>query len=232
MSFNKDENVFSKKGRDRDPYEVARRRMVDEQLVARGIKDSKVLAAMGKVPRHLFVSPGMENQAYLDRPLQIGFSQTISQPLMVAMMSEELHLAGSDRVLEIGTGSGYQAAILAELAREVFTVERLTDLSIRARKVLYRLRYKNVKLRIGDGTTGWPEEAPYDGIIVTAGAPYVPEALRQQLADGGRLVIPVGGEDIQTLEVITRRGNDFEKFVSTSCRFVKLVGKEGWRSGE
>lgn len=221
-------NILSRRGHDRDPYEVARRRMISEQIIPGGIRDSKVIAAMSRVPRHMFVSPGMENQAYLDRPLPIGFGQTISQPLMVAIMTEELKLTGSERVLEIGTGSGYQAAVLAELVKDVFTVERITDLSIRARKVLYKLRYKNIKLKIGDGSLGWPEEGPYDAIIVTAGAPHVPDALKAQLADGGRLVIPVGGEELQSLEIIARDGSSFSRHVTTGCRFVKLVGKQGW----
>ncbi|MFH1829283.1 MAG: protein-L-isoaspartate(D-aspartate) O-methyltransferase [Pseudomonadota bacterium] len=212
-----------------DPYTVARRRMVTEQLVPGGIKDSRVLEVMGMIPRHEFVSPGMEDQAYLDRPLPIGFGQTISQPLMVAIMTEAMALKGDERVLEIGTGSGYQAAILALLSKEVYTIERIKDLSIRARKILYKLGYKNIKHRIGDGTLGWPEQAPFDSITVTAGAPYVPEALQQQLSDGGRLVIPVGGEAIQQLDVITRKGNEFHTRSVTACRFVKLVGKEGWR---
>ena len=215
-----------------DPYAVARRRMVSEQLVRGGIRDARVLEAMGRVPRHAFVSPGMETQAYEDRPLPIGFGQTISQPLMVAIMTEALALTGSERLLEIGTGSGYQAAILAELAREVFTIERLSDLSIRARKVHFRLGYQNIQYRIGDGTLGWPEHAPYDGIIVTAGAPAVPEALLTQLSEGGRLVIPVGGAELQQLDVMTRRGSRFETRNVTACRFVKLVGQRGWGQEE
>lgn len=224
--------VARTRGRERDPYEVARRRMVTEQLVSRGISDERVLEVMGRIPRHAFVSPGMEDQAYLDRPLPVGFGQTISQPLIVAMMTEELKLTGTERVLEIGTGSGYQAAILAELAKEVFTIERLSDLSIRARKVLYRLKYKNIKLRIGDGTRGWPEEAPFDRIMVTAGAPCVPCALKEQLSDGGLLIIPVGGEEIQHLDLIERSGNRFTEKGITSCRFVKLIGEQGWGNGE
>lgn len=215
-------------GRERDPYEVARRRMVTEQIVPGGVKDPRVLEAMGRVKRHAFVSPGMEDQAYLDRPLPIGFGQTISQPLMVALMTEALRLTGQERVLEIGTGSGYQAAVLSELAREVYTVERVAELSIRARKALYRLQYRNVKLRIGDGTLGWPEMAPFDGIVVTAGAPVVPQALVGQLVDGGWLVIPVGGEELQYLEVIQRVGTSVQKRAVTACRFVKLIGAEGW----
>lgn len=215
--------------RQRDPYEVARRRMVEDQLLTHGIKEPRVIEAFRKVRRHEFVSPGMEDQAYLDRPLPIGFGQTISQPLMVAIMTEALELKGNERILEIGTGSGYQAAILAELAREVYTVERIKELSHRARKTIYRLRYNNVKFRIGDGTLGWPEEGPYDEIIVTAGAPFVPKALLDQLADGGRLVIPVGGEDVQDLELIQRAGGEFRKKLITSCRFVKLTGEQGWK---
>jgi len=217
---------------DRDPYEVARRRMVEEQIAAGGIKDRRVIGAMGIVRRHMFVPAGMEDQAYLDRPLPIGFGQTISQPLMVAIMTEALELEGTERVLEIGTGSGYQAAILALLAKEVYTIERIAELSVRARKAIYSMRLSNVKFRIGDGTMGWPEEAPFDGIIVTAGAPVVPESLKSQLADGGRLVIPVGGEEIQYLEVVRRAGSGFQKRTVTACRFVKLVGAEGWREGD
>jgi protein-L-isoaspartate(D-aspartate) O-methyltransferase len=215
-----------------DPYAVARRRMVTEQLLPGGIRDGRVLDAMGRVPRHAFVGKGMEDQAYLDRPLPIGLGQTISQPLMVAIMTEALGLQGTERVLEIGTGSGYQAAILAELAKEVFTIERIGDLSIRARKALYRLGYTTILHRIGDGTLGWPEHAPYDGIIVTAGAPAVPEELARQLADGGRLVIPVGGAELQELDVITRKGGEFRQRSITACRFVKLVGKRGWGEGD
>jgi protein-L-isoaspartate(D-aspartate) O-methyltransferase len=211
-----------------DRYSVARRRMVAEQLIPGGIRDPRVLDVMGRIPRHAFVSPGMEDQAYLDRPLPIGLGQTISQPLMVAIMTEAMALTGCERVLEIGTGSGYQAAILAELAKEVFTIERMRDLSIRARKVLYRQGYRNIMLRIGDGTLGWPEEAPYDGIMVTAGAPVVPAELKGQLADGGRLVIPVGGEEVQRLDVITRLGDEYAVRSVTACRFVKLIGRQGW----
>ena len=212
-----------------DPYSVARRRMVSEQLIPGGIRDSRVLEVMGRVRRHAFVSPGMEDQAYQDRPLPIGEGQTISQPLMVAIMTEALALQGNEKILEIGTGSGYQAAILAEMVREVCTIERIRELSITARTALYRLGYQNIKLRIGDGTMGWPEEAPFDGIVVTAGAPVIPEALKAQLADGGRLVIPVGGEELQRLDVITRRGSGFDTRSVTACRFVKLIGQDGWK---
>jgi len=202
--------------------------MVTEQLVPGGIRDERVLDAMNRVPRHEFVSPGMEPQAYFDRPLPIGDGQTISQPLMVAIMTEALGLKGNERVLEIGTGSGYQAAVLAELAKEVFSVERLETLSLRARKSLYRAGYKNVQLKVGDGTLGWPEHAPYDGIIVTAGAPKMPEHLKEQLADGGKLIVPVGGAEIQQLIIVERCGDGFNTTLSTGCRFVKLIGENGW----
>lgn len=216
-------------GRERDPYEVARRRMVTEQLIAGGIKDARVLDAMAKVPRHAFVGQGMQNQAYEDRPLQIGQGQTISQPLMVAIMSEALELKGDEKVLEIGTGSGYQAAVLAELAKDVFTIERLDSLSIGARRALHKLLYKNIHFRIGDGTVGWPEEAPFDGIIVTAGSPDIQKAFLDQLKDGGRLVIPVGGKTAQELIVVTKAGDGFRTRTVTGCRFVKLIGEYGWK---
>lgn len=214
---------------DRDAYEVARRRMVTDQIIKGGVKDAKVLDVMGKVPRHMFVSHGMENQAYLDRPLQIGFGQTISQPLIVAMMTELLALNGTEKILEIGTGSGYQAAILSALAKEVYSIERIKELSVKTRKVLYRMGYSNIFLKIGDGTLGWPEKAPFDAIIVTAGAPVIPENLMGQLADGGRMVVPVGGEDVQYLEFIRNVNGVFEKKTVTACRFVKLIGESGWK---
>lgn len=212
-----------------DRYKLARRRMVTEQLIPGGIKDKRVLDVMGKIPREAFVDPGMAAQAYEDRPLHIGMGQTISQPLIVAMMTEALELKGSEKVLEIGTGSGYQAAILADLAKDVFTIERIDVLSIRARKALNRLLYKNIKFRIGDGTQGWPEEAPFDGIMVTAGAPVIPETLREQLSEGGRLVIPVGGDVVQELLVVTREKDTFRTKIITGCRFVKLIGEFGWK---
>jgi protein-L-isoaspartate(D-aspartate) O-methyltransferase len=204
--------------------------MVTDQLVAGGIQDQRVLEAMGKVPRHEFVSPGMEPQAYFDRPLPIGDGQTISQPLMVAIMTEAMKLKGHERVLEIGTGSGYQAAVLAELAKEVFTIERLESLSVRARRSLYKVGYQNVQLKVGDGTLGWPEEAPYDGIMVTAGAPKVPDHLKHQLADGGRLVVPVGGTEFQQLIIVERDGNNFHTTLGSGCRFVRLIGENGWQN--
>jgi len=223
------ESWMKNNSKQHDRYEVARRRMVTEQLIPGGIKDQRVIEAMGKIPRHIFVDPGIIDQAYEDRPLSIGMGQTISQPMMVAIMTEALALTGSERVLEIGTGSGYQAAILAELAKEVLTIERIDTLSIRARRILHKLFYTNIRFRIGDGTLGWPEEAPFDGIIVTAASPEIQKTFRDQLADGGRLVIPYGGEFTQELVVITRHGEYYETKPVTGCRFVKLIGEYGWK---
>ncbi|MEW5726118.1 MAG: protein-L-isoaspartate(D-aspartate) O-methyltransferase, partial [Thermodesulfobacteriota bacterium] len=181
-------------------YHLARQRMVDSQLKARGLKDERVLAAMNKVPRHLFVEEALGARAYGDHPLPIGEQQTISQPYIVAQMTEALGLKGDEKVLEIGTGSGYQAAVLAELCYRVYTIERIRPLLIKARKLLADLGYTNVVFRVGDGTLGWPEHAPFDAVIVTAGAPEVPQPLIDQLADGGRLVAPAGrNRSVQTL---------------------------------
>jgi len=212
-----------------DPFLAQRERMVECQLAARGIEDERVLAAMREVPRHLFCDPVGHPESYDDHPLQIGEGQTISQPYMVALMTEYLCLAGQEKVLEIGTGSGYQTAILAKLAAEVFSVERVDALARRAEETLSSQGYENVRIRVGDGTLGWPEHAPYDRIIVTAGAPKVPSSLTAQLADGGRLVIPVGSRHMQTLTVVTREKDKFRERTGCSCIFVKLIGKEGWR---
>jgi len=209
---------------------LARRRMVQEQLIPRGITDRRVLEALVKVPRHLFVPEALWHQAYSDRPLPIGYGQTISQPYIVALMTEALELQGDERVLEVGTGSGYQAAILAELAKQVYSVERMPELARRARRILDRLGYGNVLIRVGDGSKGWPERAPFDAIIVTAGAPKVPKALLQQLKVGGRMVIPVGDEHSQELLKIVRLKDGFQQEELGGCRFVKLIGEEGWRA--
>jgi len=209
-------------------FDIARKRMVDSQLVARGVKDKRVIDAMLKVPRHLFVEEAMAAQAYSDSPLPIGDKQTISQPYMVALMTELMELTGQERVLEIGTGSGYQAAILATLAGRVYTVERFRSLAMRARKVLDSLGLLNISLKIGDGSEGWEEEAPFDGIMVTAGAPEIPQPLLKQLAIGGRLVIPVGNQYEQILMRVIRTADSFITEQSVGCRFVKLVGKSGW----
>ena len=208
----------------------ARRRMVETQLKNRDITDPRVLNALLKVPRHLFVEKGLQNQAYSDKPLQIGEYQTISQPYMVALMTQLLELKGDERVLEIGTGSGYQAAVLAELAGKVYTIERLDSLYHNARRNFSRLSYNNIWTRLGDGTLGWPDNSPYDGILVTAGAPGVPQPLINQLALGGRLVVPVGGQGTQVLKIITRTEKGTEEKSSTPCRFVRLIGEKGWEA--
>lgn len=212
-------------------YRVARKRMVEEQLIAGGVCNKRVLEVMGEIPRHLFVEKGLEDQAYLDRPMTIGSGQTISQPFIVGVMTQALELKGDERVLEVGTGSGYQAAVLAALTKKVYTIERIHSLSVRGRKILYRLGMNNIAFKIGDGTLGWPEEAPFDAILVTAAGPEIPAALKSQLKEGGRLVIPVGASESQKLCLVTRAGDQFTTTVLSECRFVKLIGKEGW-SGE
>ena len=203
--------------------------MVESQIVARGINDRRLIDTMLKVPRHIFVEEAMASQAYNDTPLPIGEKQTISQPYMVALMTELLQLKGTDRVLEIGTGSGYQTAILAQLADRVYTIERIRPLALKARKALDSLGLLNINLRIEDGTCGWESEAPFDAIMVTAGAPDVPGHLIDQLNIGGRLVIPVGNQWEQVLvRVIKGADGTFIREESTNCRFVKLIGKFGW----
>jgi protein-L-isoaspartate(D-aspartate) O-methyltransferase len=209
-------------------FPKARLKMVEEQIIERGIKDPRVIAAMKKVPRHLFVEEALQSQAYNDRPLPIGEKQTISQPYMVALMTEAMELKGKERVLEIGSGSGYQTAILAEMAGEVFSVERIRWLAIRARKLLYDLGYFNVEIKIFDGTYGWAEKGPFDTIIVTAGSPDIPQPFYDQLSMGGRLVIPVGNSDVQDLFRITKTEEGMKKEDLGGCRFVKLIGRYGW----
>jgi len=209
-------------------FPKSRLKMVEEQIIARGIKDSKVIAAMKKVPRHLFVEEALQDQAYSDHPLPIGEKQTISQPYMVALMTEALELKGRDKVLEIGTGSGYQTAILAEMVLNVYSVERIRSLTIQARKLLYELGYLNVEIKFSDGTYGWLEESPFDAILVAAGAPTIPKILIDQLAMGGRLVIPVGDVNVQGLMKIVKTEEGIKKEDLGGCRFVKLIGKFGW----
>lgn len=211
-------------------FALARKKMVEEQLAARGIRDDRVLRAVGKVPRHLFLEEGLWPQAYGDFPLPIGEGQTISQPYIVALMTAALELKGDEKVLEIGTGSGYQAAILAELADRVFSVERISSLAAKARRTLDELGYANVLIRVADGTHGWGEEAPFDGIIVTAGAPHVPEGFLEQLKVGGKVVIPVGDEYTQSLLRLVREEHGYKEEDLGGCRFVKLIGDHGWRS--
>jgi protein-L-isoaspartate(D-aspartate) O-methyltransferase len=202
----------------------AREEMVATQIASRGVRDARTLAAMRKVARHLFVPPALAGQAYDDYPLPIGHGQTISQPYIVAFMTEALGLAGGESVLEVGTGSGYQAAVLAEIATRVHTIEIVAPLAEQAAALLKRLGYANVDVRAGDGYLGWPEAAPFDAIMVTAAAPRVPEPLKRQLKDGGRLVLPVGDE-WQELVVITRRGDRFEEKHVLPVRFVPMTGK-------
>ena len=209
-------------------FSKVRLKMVEEQLVARGIHDPKVIAAMRKVPRHFFVEEALQNQAYNDRPLPIGEKQTISQPYMVALMTEALQLKGMEKVLEIGAGSGYQTAILAEIALKVFSMERIRSLTIQARKLLYDLGYLNVEIKFSDGTLGWEEESPFEAIIVTAGSPSVPQPLVDQLAVGGRLVIPVGDQSDQDLIRVTKTEEGIQRENLGGCRFVRLIGKHGW----
>jgi protein-L-isoaspartate(D-aspartate) O-methyltransferase len=215
-----------------DRYAKQRKKMVDSQIRSRGVRDERVLRAMEKIPRHLFIDEGLIGQAYNDNPLPIGEKQTISQPYIVALMTEALELKGREKVLELGTGSGYQAAILAELADRVFTIERIASLAQKARKLLESLNYYNVVIRVGDGTYGWREESPFDAIAVSAGSPSIPRMLVEQLAIGGRLVIPVGGRYSQSLIKLTRLSenpDDVKKEDLGGCRFVSLIGEHGWK---
>jgi protein-L-isoaspartate(D-aspartate) O-methyltransferase len=210
-------------------YAWARERMVQEQLVARGIQDRRLIEAMRHVPRHLFIDTGLVNRAYDDSALPIGEKQTLSQPYMAGKMTEALRLTGKEKVLEIGTGSGYQTALLAELCFNVFSVEKIRALSRKARELLDRLEYHNIALHVGDGTIGWSEHAPYDSIIVAASAPDVPRPLIEQLSVGGKLVIPVGDDVSQVLKLVQRERFGFHQEDIGECRFVKLWGKFGWQ---
>ncbi len=209
-------------------YRQARSKMVSNQLKGREVKNRRVLDAFLSTPRHDFVETALAGQAYSDRSLPIGHGQTISQPYMVGVMTEALNPQPDNRILEIGTGSGYQTAILAQLTRSVFTVERLAPLAERARSIFSRLELTNIIQRVGDGTLGWKQYAPFDGIIVTAGAPDIPNTLLDQLAEGGRLIIPTGPRNRQILTVITRYGDEFQTTDDIACVFVPLIGEEGW----
>jgi protein-L-isoaspartate(D-aspartate) O-methyltransferase len=211
-------------------FERQRQEMVDKQIEARGVTDPSVLLAMRKVPRHLFVSEALMDQAYGDFPLPIGNQQTISQPYIVAEMTQALQLHPEDRVLEIGTGSGYQAAVLAEIVYRVYTIERLHSLYKKTRRIFDELRYHNIVMRYSDGTSGWSDESPFDAIIVTAGAPQIPKTLVNQLAVGGRMVIPVGNHYSQDLIKIYKDEQGIHETNLGGCRFVKLLGEHGWRS--
>lgn len=211
-----------------DRYKTARERMVEEQLECRGISDRRVLAAMERIPRDRFVPPDQKHSAYDDRPLPIGEGQTISQPYMVALMTQCLRIEGTERVLELGTGSGYQTAILADIAAEVYTIERLPELARSAKARLEERGYRNVHFRTGDGSGGWPEEAPFDRILVTAGMPRVEDVLVSQLGPDGRLVAPVGSRSFQELTVVERVGSEVREHQSGGCTFVPLVGQYAW----
>ena len=209
-------------------FDQLRKRMVEEQIAVRGIRDPHVLAAMGSVLRHCFILPDDLAWAYADGPLPIGYGQTISQPFIVALMTELLELDPTDRVLEVGSGCGYQAAVLAELSADVHTIEFIPELAYQAEKTLAGLGYTNLHIHTGDGSLGWPGTAPYTGILVAAAAPQVPQPLLDQLAEGGQLVIPLGSRSIQQLEVWKRIGNEFTRRVSLEVCFVPLRGKFGW----
>ncbi len=212
-------------------FEIARKKMVQEQIINRGITNPLIIDAFLKIPRHLFVQEAMAAQAYSDSPLPIGEKQTISQPYVVAYMTDLLNLSGNEQILEIGTGSGYQTAILASLVKRVSTIERIRSLAMQARKVLDSLHLLNINIKIGDGTLGWPEEAPFDAILVPAGAPAVPEKVAAQLAPGGRLIIPVGDESNQTIiRIIKEKDGSLTRETGIGCRFVPLIGQEGWQT--
>jgi len=211
-------------------YSVLRKKMVDEQLAARGIDNQRVLEAFSKVERHKFLPEELRVSAYADFPVPIGEGQTISQPYMVALMTQCLDLNGEERVLEIGTGSGYQTAILAELAKEVYSIERFIPLSQKAAGILKELGYSNIKLTVGDGTLGWPEYAPFDRIIITAGAPRIPLPLTGQLTENGKIVLPLGENFSQVLTLAEKKGTKMEPTQICGCVFVPLVGKHGWGS--
>ena len=211
-------------------YQTARRKMLHSQLLARGIASQQVLDAMDRVPRERFVVPGAEGQAYADRALPIECGQTISQPYIVALMTEALELTGNERVLEIGTGSGYQTAVLAELAEQVITIERHADLARHAAAVLDEMGYRNITSVVGDGSLGWPDLAPYDRIIVTAASERCPPALAEQLIDGGLLVIPLGDNENQNLVQMRKSGDGWQTTSLSLCRFVPLIGEQAWPS--
>ena len=210
-------------------YAQARQRMVQEQLVSRGINDARVLEVMARVPRHLFLESELRNQAYEDHPLPIGASQTISQPYMVALMAQALELKGTERVFEVGTGSGYLAAVLSELCAEVFSVETVEKLASKARNLLTSLGYRNVSVLMGDGTLGWEEHSPYDAVVISAAAPCIPRPLLEQLKTPGYLVFPMGERELQTLVRIRKDKAGIREEYLGECQFVKLRGQYGWQ---
>jgi len=213
-------------------FKELREFMVKTQLISRGIKDELVLNAMKRVPRHLFVDDSMQNKAYEDMALPIGEGQTISQPYMVAIMTELLELKGNEKVLEIGTGSGYQTAILAELAKEVYSVECVTVLAKRSEERLHSLGYNNIHIKVGDGTIGWAEESSFDRILITAGCPKIPNPLIEQLSEGGIIIAPVGDRFSQQLLKVRKSKGKLLEYYHTPCVFVPLIGKHGWEAGD
>ena len=213
-------------------YAGQRRKMIEEQLSGRGIKDLSVMEVLSRVPRHLFVDTSLRHRAYGDCPLPIGENQTISQPYIVALMTEVLQLKGDERVLEIGTGSGYQTAILAELASQVFTIERIKPLVQKTKELLEGLRYKNIVFKTFDGTYGWRDQSPFDAVLISAATPNIPTALIEQLADRGRLVAPVGERESQDLIVLNKNGDKVVRRKIGSCKFVPLIGKFAWSEEE
>jgi len=215
-----------------DSYAEQRVSMVETQIRKRGVKDERVLRAMATVPRHEFIPAKSRGDAYADEPLPIGGGQTISQPYIVAAMTEALHLAGSEKVLDIGTGSGYQAAVLSLISREVYGVECRSELARSAAELLQKLGFQNVHVHCGDGSEGLREFAPYDAILVAAAAPSFPQPLLDQLSEGGRIIAPIGTEDHQQLILVTRHGNNCSMEHREPCRFVPLIGRHGWRSWE
>ena len=210
-------------------YEILRKRMAEEQLIARGIKNQGVLDAFRKIERHKFIPEDLRSSSYADFPVPIGEGQTISQPYIVALMTECLSLTGQEKVLEIGTGSGYQTAILAELAKEVYSIERFEKLAKNAQKTLNELGYTNIKIKVGDGTLGWEEEAPFDRIIITAASPRIPLPLTEQLKENGKLILPLGESFSQVLTLVEKKKDRLESIQVCGCVFVPLVGKYGWK---
>ncbi len=211
-----------------EQYKMLRENMLSVQIKARGINGKEVLTALRKIPRHLFIPEQQREYAYEDFPLPIGESQTISQPYMVALMTQALNLKKHEKVLEIGTGSGYQSAVLSRIAKEVYTVEKIESLGLKSEKIFKELGHKNIKVKIGDGTEGWSEHAPYDGIIVTAGSPQMPKPLIEQLSENGRIVIPIGNSFSQDLIVARKTKGELTQRTICGCMFVPLIGKYGW----
>lgn len=213
-------------------FRESQSRMVEDQLLPRGVRDELVISAFKSVPRQDFIPAEYQDEAYADYPLPIGHGQTISQPYMVALQTQCLALKGGEKVLEVGTGSGYQAAILSRIAKEVYSVERFSEFAAAAEARMKKLGYLNFKVKVGDGTLGWEEHAPYDGIVVTAGAPGIPPDLVKQLKEGGRLVIPIGSEFGQVLTIAEKHGTNIKTAEVCGCVFVPLIGKEGWKERE